>query len=137
MIDQQPSRPRTTPRDPARARLGTVDAEEFERLRPKLEGIAYRMTGSVADAQDVAQDAWIRWAGADRSDVEDPEAYLVRITTRLSLDRLRSAVRRRETYVGPYLPEPVVAAVGGDAARSPGPSDRERHRRTGRCWPTR
>lgn len=110
-----------------------MDVEGFERLRPKLEAIAYRMTGSVADAQDVAQDTWIRWSGAgrsgvgrsdvdpsdvdrsdvDRSDVEDAEAYLVRIATRLSLDRLRSAARRRETYVGPYLPEPVVGEVGG------------------------
>ncbi|MCB0976981.1 MAG: sigma-70 family RNA polymerase sigma factor [Acidimicrobiales bacterium] len=98
-----------------------MDATGFERLRPKLEGIAYRMTGSVADAQDVAQDAWIRWSSADRSDVADPEGYLVRVTTRLSLDRLKAASRRRETYVGPYLPEPVVSQVGDvpDGATSP------------------
>jgi RNA polymerase sigma-70 factor (ECF subfamily) len=101
-----------------------VDAAEFERLRPKLEGIAYRMTGSGADAQDVAQDAWIRWTSADRSDVVDAEAYLVRIVTRLSLDRLRSASRRRETYVGPYLPEPVAGdVVGTSGERDLSPED--------------
>lgn len=107
-----------------RGRLGGVDADGFERLRPKLEGIAYRMTGSTADAQDVAQDAWLRWSSADRSTVDDPEAYLVRITTRLSLDRLRAASRRRETYVGPYLPEPVVAPLGLGSGAEGSPEDR-------------
>lgn len=88
-----------------------MDDIAFERLRPKLEGIAYRMTGSSADAQDVAQDAWLRWTSSDRADVTDPEAYLVRIVTRLSIDRLRSAARRRETYVGPYLPEPIAGST--------------------------
>ena len=83
--------------------------EEFEQLRPRLFGIAYRMTGSVGDAEDACQDAWLRWQRVDPTTVDHAEAYLVRIVTRLALDRLQSAQRRRETYVGPYLPEPLVA----------------------------
>lgn len=83
-------------------------AEEFDALRPRLFGIAYRMTGSVGDAEDACQDAWLRWQGADRAAIDNAEAYLVRVVTRLALDRLQSAQRRRETYVGPYLPEPFV-----------------------------
>ena len=83
--------------------------DAFEAVRPRLHGIAYRMTGSVGDADDLCQEAWIRWSAADRATVRDPEAFLVTVTTRLALDRLRSARHRRETYVGPYLPEPVVA----------------------------
>jgi len=83
-------------------------AAEFEALRPRLFGIAYRMTGSVGDAEDACQDAWLRWQRVDRDAVENPEAFLVRVVTRLALDRLGSAQRRRETYVGPYLPEPIV-----------------------------
>jgi RNA polymerase sigma-70 factor, ECF subfamily len=84
-------------------------AEEFEALRPRLFGIAYRMTGSVSDAEDACQDAWLRWQRVDRDTVDNAEAYLVRVVTRVALDRLQSAQRRRETYVGPYLPEPLVA----------------------------
>jgi RNA polymerase sigma-70 factor (ECF subfamily) len=83
-------------------------ADEFELLRPRLFGIAYRMTGSVSDAEDACQDAWLRWQRVDRDTVDNAEAYLVRVVTRLALDRLQSAQRRRETYVGPYLPEPLV-----------------------------
>jgi RNA polymerase sigma-70 factor (ECF subfamily) len=82
--------------------------EEFEALRPRLFGIAYRMTGSVGDAEDACQDAWLRWQGVDHADVDNAEAYLVRTVTRLAIDRLRSAHHRKETYVGPYLPEPLV-----------------------------
>ncbi|MER7491374.1 RNA polymerase sigma-70 factor [Streptomyces pharetrae] len=82
----------------------------FEEHRPLLLGVAYRMLGRVADAEDVVQDAWLRWAGADRSDVREPRAYLVRITTRLAIDRLRQIKARGETYVGPWLPEPYVTA---------------------------
>jgi RNA polymerase sigma-70 factor (ECF subfamily) len=82
--------------------------EEFEALRPRLFGIAYRMTGSVGDAEDACQDAWLRWQRVDRSTVDNAEAYLVRVVTRVALDRLQSAQHRRETYVGPYLPEPLV-----------------------------
>jgi len=86
-----------------------LGAAEFEELRPRLFGIAYRMTGSVGDAEDACQDAWLRWQSVDRTSVDNAEAYLVRTVTRLAIDRLRSAQHRRETYVGPYLPEPLVA----------------------------
>jgi RNA polymerase sigma-70 factor, ECF subfamily len=66
------------------------------------------MLGSVADAEDIVQDAFIRWLSTDRASVRDPEAFLRRVVTRLCLDVLRSAQRRRETYVGPWLPEPIV-----------------------------
>lgn len=77
-----------------------------------LTGVAYRMLGRVADAEDVVQEAWLRWSAADRSDVREPRAYLVRVTTRLALDRLRQVRARRESYVGPWLPEPVVTDFG-------------------------
>jgi RNA polymerase sigma-70 factor (ECF subfamily) len=80
----------------------------FDPLRPKLTRIAYRMLGSVADAEDVVQDAFLRWLDVDREVVREPEAYLRRVVTRLCLDQLKSARRRRETYIGPWLPEPVV-----------------------------
>src|SRR5262245_45253155 len=67
------------------------------------------MTGSVGDAEDACQDAWLRWQQVDRDSVDNAEAYLVRVVTRLTLDRLQSAQHRRETYVGPYLPEPLIA----------------------------
>lgn len=85
-------------------------AASFEPFRPKLRRVAYRMLGSVADAEDVVQDAFLRWLDADRSEIATPEAYLVRVITRLCLDVLKSARRRRETYIGPWLPEPVVEA---------------------------
>jgi RNA polymerase sigma-70 factor (ECF subfamily) len=88
----------------------------FDALRPRLHGIAYRMTGSVSDADDLCQEAWLRWAAADRSTVANPEAFLVVTVSRLSIDRLRSATRRRETYVGPYLPEPIVADPWADGS---------------------
>lgn len=80
----------------------------FEEHRPVLMGIAYRMLGRAADAEDVVQDAWLRWQRADPEAVAEPSAYLVTVTTRLALDRLRSARARREVYVGPWLPEPLV-----------------------------
>ncbi|WP_137160203.1 RNA polymerase sigma-70 factor [Blastococcus sp. CCUG 61487] len=80
----------------------------FDRHRPLLFSVAYQMLGSVADAEDAVQDAWLRWSAADRDDVADPRAYLVRVTTRLALDRLDSARARRESYVGPWLPEPLL-----------------------------
>lgn len=83
----------------------------FDPLRPGLIRIAYRMLGSVTDAEDVVQDAFLRWLDADRASVRAPEAFLRRIVTRLCLDHLKSARHRRETYVGPWLPEPVVAAA--------------------------
>jgi hypothetical protein len=83
-------------------------AASFDPLRPKLMRVAYRMLGSVADAEDVLQEAFIRWMRADRSEVREPEAFLRRTVTRLCLDQLKSARRQRETYVGPWLPDPVL-----------------------------
>ena len=83
-------------------------AASFDPLRPKLMRVAYRMLGSMADAEDMVQEAFIRWMGADRSEVREPEAFLRRTVTRLCLDRLKSARRQRETYVGPWLPDPFV-----------------------------
>jgi RNA polymerase sigma-70 factor (ECF subfamily) len=83
-------------------------AATFDPLRPKLMRVAYRMLGSMADAEDVMQEAFIRWMNAERSDVREPEAFLRRTVTRLCLDQLKSARRQRETYVGPWLPDPVI-----------------------------
>lgn len=83
-------------------------AARFDPLRPRLTRVAYRMLGSLADAEDVVQEAFIRWMGADREDIREPEAFLRRIVTRLCLDQLKSARVQRETYVGPWLPEPLV-----------------------------
>jgi len=80
----------------------------FAPLRPKLLRVAYHMLGSVPDAEDVVQEAFIRWMKADRADVREPEAFLCRTVTRLCLDLLKSAHRQRETYIGPWLPDPVV-----------------------------
>jgi RNA polymerase sigma factor (sigma-70 family) len=79
----------------------------FGNLRPRLFGIAYRMLGSVADAEDIVQEAWIRWQGYDRSTVRDPGAFLAATTTRLAINALQSARARHEAYVGPWLPEPI------------------------------
>ena len=97
----------------------------FDRYRRLLFTVAYQMLGSVADAEDVVQDSWLRWSAADRSDVVDVRAYLVRITSRLALDRMDSARVRRESYVGPWLPEPLL--TGGvpvaSAPQGPEPED--------------
>ncbi len=82
----------------------------FVAHRNLLFTVAYEMLGSAADAEDVLQETWLRWAEADRSDVRDPRAYLVRITTRLALNKMRAAARRRESYVGPWLPEPLLTS---------------------------
>ncbi|MFI1393924.1 RNA polymerase sigma-70 factor [Streptomyces sp. NPDC020681] len=84
----------------------------FEENRPLLTGVAYRMLGRAADAEDVVQDAWLRWSADERDDVLEPRGYLVRITTRLAIDRLRQAQSRREAYVGPWLPEPIATDFG-------------------------
>jgi RNA polymerase sigma-70 factor (TIGR02957 family) len=91
-------------------------AAVFDQHRRLLFTVAYQMLGSVADAEDAVQDAWLRWSAADRDDVADPKAYLVRVVSRLALDRLGAARTRRETYVGPWLPEPLVT----DTAPDPG-----------------
>ncbi|MBB2944401.1 RNA polymerase sigma-70 factor (ECF subfamily) [Actinoplanes lutulentus] len=85
----------------------------FADHRGLLFSVAYRILGSAADAEDAVQDTWLRWSSADRSQVADPRAYLVRIVTNLAMDRLRSAVARRETYVGPWLPEPILTSSSG------------------------
>jgi RNA polymerase sigma-70 factor, ECF subfamily len=91
------------------ANAGSEDAAaNFEPLRPKLMRVAYRMLGSVADAEDMVQEAFIRWMKADRSEVREPEAFLRRAVMRLCLDQLKSARLQRETYVGPWLPDPLV-----------------------------
>jgi RNA polymerase sigma-70 factor (ECF subfamily) len=84
-----------------------MSTEEFAENRGLLVGVAYRVLGSMTDAEDVVQDAWLRWSTVDRSTVKDPRAYLVTVTTRLAIDRLRRAKARRETYVGSWLPEPI------------------------------
>ncbi|WP_405782798.1 RNA polymerase sigma-70 factor [Streptomyces sp. NBC_00859] len=84
----------------------------FEEHRSVLTGVAYRMLGRVADAEDIVQEAWLRWSADDRGNVREPRAFLVRITTRLAIDRLRQAQARREAYVGPWLPEPLVTDFG-------------------------
>jgi len=90
------------------ATTASAAAEIFEEHRRLLTGVAYRMLGRFADAEDVVQEAWLRWAQADRDAVREPRAYLVTITTRLAVDRLRYVQSRRESYVGPWLPEPVA-----------------------------
>ncbi|MET7385801.1 RNA polymerase sigma factor SigJ [Streptomyces sp. NPDC005529] len=85
-----------------------IATDVFEEHRPVLTGVAYRMLGRVADAEDVVQEAWLRWSAADRSDVREPRGYLVRVTTRLAIDRLRQIQARHEAYVGQWLPEPYV-----------------------------
>jgi RNA polymerase sigma-70 factor (ECF subfamily) len=91
----------------------TGDAlEVFAQARPRLLGLAYRMLGTIADSEDVVQEAWLRWQATDQTTVDRPAAWLTTVATRLALDRLRANRRRREEYVGPWLPEPVVVAPG-------------------------
>ena len=92
-------------------------AETFEPYRRRLLGLAYRMLGSMADSEDAVQDTYVRWHGADRDKVSDPRAFLMTTTTRICLDMLTSARARREEYVGPWLPEPIVdtAALAPDS----------------------
>ena len=85
----------------------------FEQERPRLKRLAYRMLGSVSEAEDAVQDAWLRWDRAG-GEADNPKAWLVQAVTRLCLDRLKSARARRETYVGPWLPEPLIEEPGVD-----------------------
>ncbi|HEY5798843.1 MAG TPA: RNA polymerase sigma factor SigJ [Burkholderiaceae bacterium] len=85
-----------------------VKDEAFERTRARLFSAAYRMLGTRADADDVVQDAWLRWQGADRASLQSAEAWLMTVTTRLALDRLRQRKAERETYTGWWLPEPLI-----------------------------
>lgn len=84
----------------------------FEEYRPRLLGLAYRMLGSAADAEDVVQEAFLRWHGADRESIEVPAAWLTKVVTNLGINRLTSARVQRESYSGPWLPEPVLTAEG-------------------------
>jgi RNA polymerase sigma-70 factor (ECF subfamily) len=87
-----------------------TETSVFSEHRELLLGVAYRILGRVTDAEDVVQDAWLRWERADRDGVANPRAYLVRVTTRLAIDRLRSIKARHESYVGPWLPEPLLTS---------------------------
>lgn len=94
---------------------------EFESLRPHLMSVAYRLTGTVADAEDIVQDAWLRWHRQDPdkgTQITDLRAWLTTVVSRLGLDRLRSAAHRRETYTGNWLPEPVVTGFGPPASEA-------------------
>jgi RNA polymerase sigma-70 factor (TIGR02957 family) len=92
------------------------DADAFETHRSLMIAVAYRMLGTMADAEDAIQDAWLRWTAAPRGDVADPKSYLIRLVTNTSLNKLRSVRARREAYVGPWLPEPLFTQTGPDAA---------------------
>ncbi|WP_244632234.1 MULTISPECIES: RNA polymerase sigma-70 factor [unclassified Microbacterium] len=108
-------------RSPQRGDLDDA-VEVFAQQRRRLFGIAYRMLGTVADAEDIVQDTWIRWQNTDRGRVAEPAAFLATIATRLSINVLQSAHSRRETYIGPWLPEPVNTdddpALGAERAEA-------------------
>src|SRR5215470_13339327 len=111
---------------------GTVDTatQAFLAHRNLLFTVAYEMLGSAADAEDVLQETWLRWAGVDLAVVRDQRAYLVRITTRQALSRLRALGRRKESYVGPWLPEPLLTTpdVAEDVGKSPAAVRQVAHR---------
>lgn len=90
----------------------TESVEEFESHRPRMFGLAYRMLGSASEAEDVVQDAYLRWSGTGRESIDRPGAWLAKVVTNLCLNRLTSARARREQYPGPWLPEPVVTDDG-------------------------
>ncbi len=92
--------------------MAASDADKFERERPRLFGLAYRLLGSAADAEDMVQDAFLRWDAADRSAIEVAGAWLVKVVTNLCLNRLASARVERERYIGPWMPEPVLTEDG-------------------------
>jgi RNA polymerase sigma-70 factor, ECF subfamily len=93
--------------------MSQVD-ETFEEYRPALDRLAYRMLGSLSDADDVLQEAYLRWSRADRESVQSPRAYLLSIVTRLCIDARQSVEARKMTYIGPWLPEPVVEPAGSE-----------------------
>lgn len=102
--------------------VSAADIDVFEAARPRLFGIAYRMLGRRQEAEEIVQDAWLRWQGTDREAVRDPGAFLATATTRLAINAAQSARAQRETYIGPWLPEPVdtaedplLGAVRGEA----------------------
>ena len=93
-----------------------MSQDPFEAARPRIRGLAYRMLGTFADADDVAQDTWLRWQAAGGAHLANAEAWLITAATRLCLDRLRSAARAREIYPGPWLPEPIVTDPSPESA---------------------
>ena len=103
---------------PVRCHVGVTPPSQrdpagtFEEHRPLLTGVAYRILGSFADAEDVVQETWLRWSAVDHGDVRDPRAFLATTASRLALNALRSQRQRRESYTGPWLPEPVPTADG-------------------------
>ncbi len=98
--------------------VATTQVNEFEALRPHLLSVAYRLTGTVADAEDIVQEAWLRWSTQDGV-INDLRAWLTTVVSRLGLDKLRSAAHRRETYTGNWLPEPVVTGFSDPRAADP------------------
>ncbi|MEN3614000.1 RNA polymerase sigma factor SigJ [Plantactinospora sp. ZYX-F-223] len=103
--------------------LSSREVDLFERSRGRLEAIAYRLLGSAADAEDAVQDTFLRWQAADREHIETPEAWLTKVLTNVCLNQLTSARTRRETYVGQWLPEPVLA---GDRMLGPAETAEQR-----------
>ena len=101
--------------DEAQPLKGRDPARVFDEHRGLLVSVAYRVLGSVTDAEDAVQETWLRWSSVDHSEIADPRAFLVRVTTRLAIDRLRRVKARRESYVGPWLPEPILTGEGGPA----------------------
>lgn len=95
--------------------ISRIDSVDVERHRPRLFGLAYRMLGDAHEAEDLVQEAYLRWYQADRASIESPEAWLVRVTSRLAIDRLRRARTERQAYTGPWLPEPIADAADGPA----------------------
>jgi RNA polymerase sigma-70 factor (ECF subfamily) len=106
-VENDPHIAERTPMAPADARVDDGGLSAFLGVRARLFGVAYRVLGSAAEAEDVVQDVWVRWQTTDRSVVRDVAAFLVTTTTRLAINVIQSARSRRETYVGPRLPEPV------------------------------
>lgn len=106
--------------DPRSVGTGPAPTDPFEQARPRLTGRAYRILGVLADADDVVQEAWLRWAGVDQASIDNPDAWLNTAVTRLAIDRLRQRKRDEERYVGPWLPSPVVQRAN---ARADDPAD--------------
>src|ERR1700712_5948837 len=96
--------------------MSTDPTAVFEAHRSALIGAAYRILGSRVEAEDVVQEAWIRWSGVDHETIDEPRAFLLTVTSRLALNRVRQLAIRKESYVGPWLPEPVASDPRGDGA---------------------
>lgn len=98
--------------------MKSLRLDQFETERPKLISLAYRMLGELSAAEDIVQEAWLRWSKADGREIRNPSAWLCRVTARIAIDELRSARSRRETYVGPWLPEPLIKDSAGSTEDS-------------------